>query len=347
VALRPRTGAANFSASGLKRQDNDLIVIESAEAAANFKRNFDARFASGEAAAYFDADRRSNRLCCRTSKIAKSRLHMNAISLRTILVAVCMAYGVCFSARAEDAAAAYQSRYSLTGTLVRAAAVCAHDKKSVKSFLEAGVAAINNPELKKFTKAFPSTTEKWMKDGATTLNDKVMAEGIPSACKFAQSERLRALEVAKMPLSKQGSSEDTQESAENIEYAIKFEGTCNSKFLHRDKFLACDPIVTFTNYKNHRSAFTFTAENSKAGFIFEGGRDRQPDLENYYLLVDKVKLGTSDGEGAQGKAEGECHMRLNKDGSKYYEVKCDVFNREARFVFNFYLTDISSFEKAN
>jgi phosphatidylserine/phosphatidylglycerophosphate/cardiolipin synthase-like enzyme len=40
-----RTGAANFSASGLKRQDKDLIVIESAEAAASFKRNFDARFA--------------------------------------------------------------------------------------------------------------------------------------------------------------------------------------------------------------------------------------------------------------------------------------------------------------
>jgi phosphatidylserine/phosphatidylglycerophosphate/cardiolipin synthase-like enzyme len=44
-----RTGAANFSASGLKRQDNDLIVVESAEAVASFKRNFDARFASGEA----------------------------------------------------------------------------------------------------------------------------------------------------------------------------------------------------------------------------------------------------------------------------------------------------------
>jgi hypothetical protein len=29
--------------------DNDLVVIESAEAAASFKRNFDARFASGEA----------------------------------------------------------------------------------------------------------------------------------------------------------------------------------------------------------------------------------------------------------------------------------------------------------
>jgi len=43
-----RTGAANFSASGLKRQDNDLIVIQSAEAAAAFKHNFEARFASGD-----------------------------------------------------------------------------------------------------------------------------------------------------------------------------------------------------------------------------------------------------------------------------------------------------------
>ena len=39
-----RTGAANFSASGLKRQDDDLVVIESAEAAAAFKPAFDARF---------------------------------------------------------------------------------------------------------------------------------------------------------------------------------------------------------------------------------------------------------------------------------------------------------------
>ena len=32
-----RTGAANFSASGLKRQDNDLIVIKDAQAAAKFQ----------------------------------------------------------------------------------------------------------------------------------------------------------------------------------------------------------------------------------------------------------------------------------------------------------------------
>jgi phosphatidylserine/phosphatidylglycerophosphate/cardiolipin synthase-like enzyme len=42
-----RTGAANFSASGEKRQDNDLVVIESKDAAAAFKRNFEAKFVNG------------------------------------------------------------------------------------------------------------------------------------------------------------------------------------------------------------------------------------------------------------------------------------------------------------
>lgn len=44
-----RTVAANLSASSHKRQNNDPIVIESAEAAVAFKRAFDARFASREA----------------------------------------------------------------------------------------------------------------------------------------------------------------------------------------------------------------------------------------------------------------------------------------------------------
>src|SRR5262249_32083288 len=42
------TGSANFSASGFKRQDNDLIVIKDAQAAAKFNHTFDMRFASGK-----------------------------------------------------------------------------------------------------------------------------------------------------------------------------------------------------------------------------------------------------------------------------------------------------------
>lgn len=43
-----RTGAANFSASGLKRQDNDLVVIESKTAVAGFLRRFETIYASSE-----------------------------------------------------------------------------------------------------------------------------------------------------------------------------------------------------------------------------------------------------------------------------------------------------------
>jgi hypothetical protein len=40
-----RTSAANFSASGLKHQNNEFIVTERTEAATAFKRAFDARLA--------------------------------------------------------------------------------------------------------------------------------------------------------------------------------------------------------------------------------------------------------------------------------------------------------------
>ncbi|MGH6869170.1 MAG: phospholipase D-like domain-containing protein [Methylocella sp.] len=43
-----RTGAANFSESGLRQQDNDLLIIESQAAAEVFKRRFEAIFAQGE-----------------------------------------------------------------------------------------------------------------------------------------------------------------------------------------------------------------------------------------------------------------------------------------------------------
>ena len=45
-------GSANFSASGLKRQDDDLIVIRDVQAAAKFKHVFEARFASGKDLSY-------------------------------------------------------------------------------------------------------------------------------------------------------------------------------------------------------------------------------------------------------------------------------------------------------
>jgi hypothetical protein len=54
-----RTGAANFSASGVQRQDNDLIIIENTAAAAEFRRHFEAIFAESEPLPIDGAPRRN------------------------------------------------------------------------------------------------------------------------------------------------------------------------------------------------------------------------------------------------------------------------------------------------
>jgi phosphatidylserine/phosphatidylglycerophosphate/cardiolipin synthase-like enzyme len=53
-----RTGSANFSASGLKRQDNDLIIIDNPAAAITFKRNFDLIFDKNRIQAFESLDKR-------------------------------------------------------------------------------------------------------------------------------------------------------------------------------------------------------------------------------------------------------------------------------------------------
>ena len=182
-----------------------------------------------------------------------------------------------------------------------------------------------------------------MKEGGETFNERVMTDGISPACAYALTERARAEDIAREPLPHQSASGHDSDSVENLQYTVSFKGTSKYKFVNRTSFFPCDPNVTFENFKNHRSAFSFTIENS-GFFIFSGGKDRQPNLENYFLSVDAAKFGKS-GEGVKGKVEGECHVRLNKNGSEYYDIRCDVFDRKAGITFNFYLTEISGFER--
>jgi hypothetical protein len=43
--------------------------------------------------------------------------------------------------------------------------------------------------------------------------------------------------------------------------------------------------------------------------------------------------------------EGECHFHMNKEASKFFYIKCDVYNRSKGTLYNFYLEDIKSFSR--
>lgn len=132
----------------------------------------------------------------------------------------------------------------------------------------------------------------------------------------------------------------TGENGGGINYSYTFSGNCSLKMLNRDKFLPCDDIVSFVNLKKHRSFFRVTAEDSTVLLIFEGGVDRQPDPEHYYLTVDKVAIAAKDTRSIDEDIEGECSMHMNAEATKIYQIKCDAYDRKAGLAFDFVLSDI-------
>ncbi len=43
----------------------------------------------------------------------------------------------------------------------------------------------------------------------------------------------------------------------------------------------------------------------------------------------------------QGQVEGECHIHLHKQGVRYRQIDCEVYDRKAGLGFSFRLTSIS------
>jgi hypothetical protein len=82
-----------------------------------------------------------------------------------------------------------------------------------------------------------------------------------------------------------------KEIVPNMEYMASFRGRCEFKLVAQNSFVPCDPIAKFVNLKTHRSYFVFTIQNAADVFVFEGGKDHQPNLETYILSVDTAKNG--------------------------------------------------------
>jgi len=137
-------------------------------------------------------------------------------------------------------------------------------------------------------------------------------------------------------------SKASAQDMSNVRHVVFAKGKCTYKLTPvSQSFIPCNPSVVNTVYTHGRSSIHFTKED--AFFSFSGGRDRQPNLENYILQVDSVYFGMG-GKEVRAPAEGECHIRLHKQGVRYREIRCEVYNRAAGMGWNFYLRNVTDTE---
>jgi hypothetical protein len=126
---------------------------------------------------------------------------------------------------------------------------------------------------------------------------------------------------------------------------------CNQAWLDRPAALsvlrqaqnchACDPKVGFVVIGNGRSFVSFSS--GKLSLAFAGGHDRQPNLNNYYLSVDTIRMMKGGKQVAVDREmEGECHMTLSDDRDAFYLVHCDAYNRRTNEGHFFHLDNVTN-----
>jgi hypothetical protein len=109
----------------------------------------------------------------------------------------------------------------------------------------------------------------------------------------------------------------------------------------------CNSGVLWLVMQNGRSIVTFTFTDDRkrqTTFPLAGGKDRQPNPENYYLSVDTLRTNFYNTKELVADTEGECHFSLNEPGTRYYFIRCLIYNRRQGITFNFTLNDIQTFE---
>ena len=127
-----------------------------------------------------------------------------------------------------------------------------------------------------------------------------------------------------------------------IKSARAFFGQCRYQLVAG--FFPCGNLVAYNVLKNGRSLLMFWSD--QAVYTLSGRKDRQPNLENYYLSIDTFRLKIKGKpEAVDHGMEGECHFALNRDATIFFYVKCDVYNRTNGAMYNFYLDRIAKVKK--
>jgi hypothetical protein len=117
----------------------------------------------------------------------------------------------------------------------------------------------------------------------------------------------------------------------NLKDFTIFTGQCRLQIDKRS--MPCDATAAWINLRSGRGLLAFS--NGEILFHISGGRDRQPNLENYYLSIDSLGIHSPDVDAVDRDLAGECHFRLNKAATRFFFIKCDIHNRASGDKYNF------------
>jgi len=120
-----------------------------------------------------------------------------------------------------------------------------------------------------------------------------------------------------------------------------FKGNCPMQIV--EGYFPCKDAVMWGEYTTGRASIMFFKDNMT--FSVSGSGDRQPNLENYFQSIDRIRIMDGQIIKAETPMEGECHFHMNQQASVFYFIHCDVYNRQNGTMFNFHLDNISSFDR--
>ncbi len=122
---------------------------------------------------------------------------------------------------------------------------------------------------------------------------------------------------------------------------VDFKGECRLNV--SDGFITCNDSVSWV--LGHRSA-SFTFSVGQIMYVLTGIGSRQNDSENYYQVISAIQVWNNrTPQKHYNDMDGFCHLRSNKDATKFFFVKCIVNNPESDEVYRFYLEKIRSFSR--
>jgi hypothetical protein len=137
--------------------------------------------------------------------------------------------------------------------------------------------------------------------------------------------------VASLAFNPIASPADTRKGHDTVRIrgTMIFTGTCTVQLFVDGAKGPCDSKVIFANLTNGRSWFTFSRkfDNGKYfAYTVSGGHDRQPQIENYYLSIDtlRIQLG-KEAPAVDTHMEGECHTTFDKMETR--DIECVVYDR--------------------